>query len=152
MIQHVTVESSTYNDIPHKFEAGTGNLADAVGLGAAVDYLSRLDMDSAGAHEGALLVRATEVISHIPGLRVIGTARDKVSVLSFVVEGVKPADLAQRLDWEGVAVRAGHHCAQPTLGYFGLESAVRASFAFYNTMQEVEQFAVAVEKCVRALR
>ena len=152
MIQHVTVEKSTYNDIPHKFEAGTASLADAVGLGAAIDYLSRLDVEAAEAHERCLLESATSAIADVPGLRVIGTAPDKVSVLSFVVEGVKPEGLARYLDLEGIAVRAGHHCAQPTLAHFGLESTVRASFAFYNTMREVDRFAEAVANGVKALR
>jgi len=152
MIHHVTIEHTTYNDIPHKFEAGTGSLADAVGLGAAIDYLERLDIKAADAHERILLESATMAISHIPGLQVIGTVPDKVSVLSFVVDGVKPEDLARYLDQEGIAVRAGHHCAQPTLAHFGLESTVRASFAFYNTMHEVELFAEAVTRGVKALR
>jgi len=152
MIHRVTVEKSTYADVPHKFEAGTGNLADAVGVGAAIDYLSRLDLEAADRHERALLQKATAAISDVPGLRVIGEAPDKVSVLSFVVDGVKPEDLGRYLDQQGIAVRAGHHCAQPTLDHFGLESTVRASFAFYNTMGEVDRFAEAVADGVKALR
>jgi cysteine desulfurase/selenocysteine lyase len=152
MIDKVAIEKSTYNDIPHKFEAGTGNLADAVGLGAAIEYFSKIDMKSADAHERSLLRNATAAISTIPGLRVIGTADNKVSVLSFVADGVQAEDLADYLDREGIAVRAGHHCAQPTLARFGLEATVRASFAFYNTMREVERFANAVAAGVKVLR
>ncbi len=138
MILSVTFEKTTYNAIPYKFEAGTPPIAAAIGLGAAVDYLSAIGMQNIAAHEHALLQYATEQVSEMPGVRIIGTARNKASVLSFVMEHIHPHDVGTLLNQEGIAVRTGHHCAQPVMQRFGLPATSRASFAFYNTMDEVD--------------
>jgi cysteine desulfurase/selenocysteine lyase len=138
MILSVTFEKTTYNAIPHKFEAGTPPIAAAIGLGAAVDYLSAIGMDAIAAHEFELLNYATEQINHMPGVRIIGTARDKASVISFAVDGVHPHDIGTLLNQEGVAVRTGHHCAQPVMQHFKVPATSRASLAFYNSMAEVD--------------
>jgi cysteine desulfurase/selenocysteine lyase len=141
MIATVALEGSTWAPPPARFEAGTPPIAEVIGLGAALEYLEALDREAAGAWESELLARATERLSHLPGIRIIGTAREKAAVLSFVVEGVHPHDVSAVLDAEGVAVRAGHHCAQPLMERFGVPATVRASFAFYNTPDEVETLA-----------
>ena len=138
MILSVTFEKTTYNTIPHKFEAGTPPIAAAIGLGAAVDYLSAIGMDAIAAHELALLDYATEQMVRLPGVHLIGTASHKAAVLSFVVDGVHPHDMGTLLNLEGVAVRTGHHCAQPVMQRFNVPATSRASFAFYNTMAEVD--------------
>lgn len=144
MIRSVSFEKTTYNDIPYKFEAGTPHIAGAIGLGAAVDYLEGFDWDHIGAHEGDLLTHATSAVKEIPGLRIIGTAREKASVLSFVMEGngaippTHPHDIGTILDGEGVAIRTGHHCTQPLMKRFGIPATARASFSFYNTHEEVD--------------
>jgi len=138
MIRSVRFEKTTYNDIPYKFEAGTPNIADVVGLGAALDYLRELGFERPAEHERALLAYATQQIEKIPGVRIIGTAREKAGVLSFVIEGVHPHDAGTLLDQEGIAVRTGHHCAQPVMERFGVPATTRASFAFYNTREEVD--------------
>ncbi len=141
MILSVTFERVLYNRIPYKLEAGTPDIAGAVGLGAAVDWLDRLDWAGAEAHERALLAHATARLSEIPGLRIIGTAPDKVSVISFVLDGVHPHDIGTILDREGVAVRVGHHCTQPLMQRFGVPATARASLAFYNTREEIDALA-----------
>ncbi len=146
MIDQVSFEKTTFNDIPYKFEAGTGNIADAVGLGVAIDYLNQIGFESAIHHEEMLLNYATQGLNTISGLRQIGTAPGKVSTLSFVLEGVRSEDMGKFLDSEGIAVRSGHHCAQPTLQRYGLTSAVRPSLAFYNTCGEVDALIAAIEK------
>ncbi len=138
MILSVTFEKTTYNTIPHKFEAGTPPIAAAIGLGAAVDYLSAIGMDAIAAHELDLLNYATAQMTRMPGVRIIGTARNKASVISFTVDGVHPHDVGTLLNQEGVAVRTGHHCAQPVMARFKLPATSRASFAFYNTLPEVD--------------
>ena len=138
MIVDVTFEKTTYHKAPGRFEAGTGNIADAVGLGAALDYVSRLGIDVINQYEHFLLVYATNLLKDIPGLRLIGTAEDKASVLSFVFDGYKTEEVGAVLNQEGIAVRSGHHCAQPILRRFGLESTVRPSLAFYNTCSDVD--------------
>jgi cysteine desulfurase/selenocysteine lyase len=138
MILSVTFEKTTYNTIPHKFEAGTPPIAAAIGLGAAVDYLSAIGMDKIAAHELDLLNYATEQVNRMPGVRIIGTAEKKAAVLSFQVEGVHPHDVGTLLNQDGVAVRTGHHCAQPVMQRFGIPATSRASFAFYNTLAEVD--------------
>jgi len=138
MILSVTFEKTTYNTIPHKFEAGTPPIAAAIGLGAAVDYLSAVGMDKIAAHELDLLNHATEQLNRMPGVRIIGTAEKKAAVLSFQVEGVHPHDVGTLLNQDGVAVRTGHHCAQPVMQRFGIPATSRASFAFYNTRAEVD--------------
>jgi cysteine desulfurase/selenocysteine lyase len=148
MIRTVTFERSTYAAIPDKFEAGTPAIASAIGLGAAIDYLNGLDREAAHAHEQELLRYATEKLSGIEGVRVIGTAREKASVLAFVIDEVHPHDVGTILDQEGIAIRAGHHCAQPVMQHFGVPATARASFAFYNTKEEVDALAAAVQKVI----
>ena len=138
MILSVTFEKTIYNTIPHKFEAGTPPIAAAIGLGAAVDYLSAIGMDAIAAHELDLLNYATEQVNRMPGVRIIGTAGNKAAVLSFTVDGVHPHDVGTLLNQEGVAVRTGHHCAQPVMQRFKVPATSRASFAFYNTLAEVD--------------
>lgn len=138
MILSVTFEKTTYNTIPHKFEAGTPHIAGAIGLGAAVDYLTEVGMDAIAAHEHALLEYATAQISKMPGVRIIGTAKQKAAVISFAIDGVHPHDIGTLLNQDGVAVRTGHHCAQPVMQRFHVPATSRASFAFYNTMAEVD--------------
>lgn len=138
MILSVTFEKTTYNTIPHKFEAGTPPIAAAIGLGAAVDYLSEIGMDAIAAHEHALLDYATKQMSQMPGVRIIGTAAHKAAVISFAIDGVHPHDIGTVLNQDGVAVRTGHHCAQPVMQRFCVPATSRASFAFYNTMAEVD--------------
>ena len=138
MILSVTFEKTVYNTIPFKFEAGTPPIAGAIGLGAAVDYLSALGMDSIAAHELELLNHATEALNRMPGVRIIGTAEKKAAVVSFAIEGVHPHDVGTLLNQDGIAVRTGHHCAQPVMKRFGVPATSRASFAFYNTLAEVD--------------
>lgn len=138
MILSVSFEKTTYNTIPHKFEAGTPPIAAAIGLGAAVDYLSHIGMDTIAAHELDLLGYATEQVNRLPGVRILGAAEHKAAVLSFIVEGVHPHDVGTLLNQDGIAVRTGHHCAQPVMQRFKVPATSRASFAFYNTMAEVD--------------
>ncbi|HEX9059736.1 MAG TPA: aminotransferase class V-fold PLP-dependent enzyme, partial [Clostridia bacterium] len=137
MIKNVDFNETSYNSLPFKFEAGTGNIADAVGLGAAIDYLQGIGMDGVESHERRLTREAMKELSRVPGLKLIGTAPDKISVLSFVLDGVTPENAAQHLNKDGIAVRAGHHCAQPALKRYGLDSSIRASTGLYNTIDEV---------------
>jgi cysteine desulfurase/selenocysteine lyase len=146
MILSVTFEKTTYNTIPHKFEAGTPPIAEAIGLGAAIDYVSAVGLDKIAAHEHALLEYATEVVSGLGGVRIYGTARDKTALISFNVGEVHPHDVGTILDHEGVAVRTGHHCAQPVMQRFGIPATARASFAFYNTFDEIDALAAAIRK------
>ena len=139
MIADVTFERTVYHGPPTRFEAGTGNIADAVGLGAALEYVERLGIEVIGQYEHALLDYATWQVKPIPGVRLVGTARDKASVLSFVMDGYSTDQVGQALNKEGIAVRTGHHCAQPILRRFGLETSVRPSLAFYNTCEEVDR-------------
>jgi len=148
MIRTVTFERSTYAAIPDKFEAGTPAIASQIGLGAAIDYLNTLDRRAALAHEQGLLAYATEKISAIEGVRIIGTAREKASVLAFVIDEVHPHDVGTILDQEGIAIRAGHHCAQPVMQHFKVPATARASFAFYNTKEEVDRLVAAVQKVI----
>ncbi|HYH87146.1 MAG TPA: cysteine desulfurase [Pyrinomonadaceae bacterium] len=148
MIRTVTFERSTYAAIPDKFEAGTPAIASQIGLGAAIDYLNTLDRAAAHAHEQELLRYATEKISAIEGVRIIGTAREKASVLAFVIDEVHPHDVGTILDQEGIAIRAGHHCAQPVMQHFKVPATARASFAFYNTKDEVDSLVAAVQKVI----
>jgi cysteine desulfurase/selenocysteine lyase len=148
MIKSVTFEKTTYADLPNKFEAGTPAIASQIGLGAAIDYLNTIGREQAAAYEHELLGYATKRLSAIEGVRIIGTARHKLGVLSFVVEGVHPHDIGTILDQEGIAVRAGHHCAQPVMQRFNIAATARASFAFYNTHEEADQLARAIEKVI----
>ena len=151
MIKEVRFEKTVYNDPPHKFEAGTPNIAGVVGLGAAVDYLRGVGMADIEAREQALLRVAEERLSAIPGLRIVGTAPGKAAVISFLVEGAHAHDLATLLDLEGVAVRSGHHCAHPLMAHFGVPATCRASLAFYNTHAEIERLGEAIEKVRKLL-
>ncbi|HEV2862948.1 MAG TPA: cysteine desulfurase [Pyrinomonadaceae bacterium] len=148
MIRTVTFERSTYAAIPDKFEAGTPAIASQIGLGAAIDYLNTIDRAAAHAHEQELLRYATEKLRAVEGVRIIGTAREKASVLAFVIEDVHPHDVGTILDQEGIAIRAGHHCAQPVMQHFKVPATARASFAFYNTREEVDRLAAAVQKVI----
>ena len=151
MIREVSFDGTVFNDPPHKFEAGTPNIAGFIGLGAAVDYLESIGMEHVAAREAELLAHATEVLQAIPGMRIFGTAPGKAAVISFLVEGAHAHDLATLLDLEGIAVRSGQHCAHPLLQYFGVAATLRASLAFYNTHEEIERFAAALEKTRRLL-
>ncbi|MEO6982161.1 MAG: cysteine desulfurase [Edaphobacter sp.] len=146
MISSVTFEKTTYNDLPHKFEAGTPNIAGVIGLGAAIDYLSRIGLDAIAAHEHELLAYATEQFVRLPGVRIIGTAKEKAAVLSFVLDDIHPHDIGTILDQEGVAVRTGHHCAQPVMKFFSIPATTRASFALYNTEAEIDALTRGVKK------
>ncbi|MGD8376674.1 MAG: cysteine desulfurase [Acidobacteriota bacterium] len=146
MIRSVTFEKTRFNDIPFKFEAGTPNIAGAVGLGAAVDYLSRIGIDAVAAHEDRLLRYATDALASVEGLRILGTAAHKAGVISFVMDGVHAHDVGTILDQEGVAVRAGHHCTQPLMARFGVPATTRASFGCYNTRGEVDALVAALRK------
>jgi len=137
MISTVTLEQSTWAPLPAKFEAGTPHIAGVIGLGAAIDWLSTLGLDVVTAHERALLDHATAEVSLVPGVRLVGTARERASILSFALDGVHPHDVGQVLDAEGIAIRAGHHCAQPVMARYGISATARASFAVYNTREEV---------------
>jgi cysteine desulfurase/selenocysteine lyase len=148
MIRTVTFEKTTYAGLPDKFEAGTPAIAANIGLGAAVDYLNEIGFAEAAKYEHEILEYATEKLSAIEGVRIIGTAREKASVLSFTIEGVHPHDIGTILDQQGIAVRAGHHCAQPVMQFFQVPATARASFAFYNTREEVDKLAEAVEKVI----
>jgi cysteine desulfurase/selenocysteine lyase len=146
MILAVRFDKTTYNGLPNKFEAGTPNISGGIGLGAAVDFITDLDRAAAHAHESALLDYATRTLSAIPGLAIVGTAPEKASLVSFTVEGVHPHDLGTILDEDGVAVRTGHHCAMPVMDYFKLPATARASFAIYNTFEEIDRLAAGVER------
>jgi cysteine desulfurase / selenocysteine lyase len=146
MISSVTFEKTTYNKVPHKFEAGTPDMAGAVGLKAAIEYLQELGLENIASHEADLLAYATAAISAMPGIRLVGTAKEKTGVLSFVMEGIHPHDIGTVLDQEGIAVRTGHHCAQPVMERFGVDATVRASFGLYNTKEEVDTLVRGIQK------
>jgi cysteine desulfurase / selenocysteine lyase len=146
MISSVTFAKTEYNELPYKFEAGTPNIAGVVGLGAAVEYLAGLDRSAVSAHEDALLAYATERVRQIDGVRVLGEARVKSSVLSFVLEGVHPHDMGTILDADGIAVRTGQHCAQPVMDRYGVPATVRASIGLYNTREEIDVLVAGIHK------
>jgi cysteine desulfurase / selenocysteine lyase len=146
MIRSVSFEKTTYNDLPYKFEAGTPHIAGAIGLGAAIDYVTTLGLEAVGAQERDLLAYSTEALGAIPGLRIIGTAREKAAVLSFVLEGIHPHDIGTILDRDGIAIRAGHHCAQPVMHRLGVPATARASLAFYNTREEIDALVRGIHK------
>jgi cysteine desulfurase / selenocysteine lyase len=150
MILTVSFTKTVYNALPHKFEAGTPNISGVVGFGAAVDFMQSLDLEAAHEHEHALLAHATRALEDVEGLRLIGTAPDKASLISFVVEGVHPHDLGTILDGDGIAIRTGHHCAMPVMEFFKVPATARATFAFYNTFDEIDRLADAVTRA-RAL-
>jgi len=146
MISSVTFEKTIYNKLPYKFEAGTPHVAGAIGLGAAIEYVNGLGMDNIGAYEHELLAYATEAVSAIPGIRLIGTAKEKAGVLSFLLDSIHPHDIGTILDQEGIAIRTGHHCAQPVMQRFGIAATARASFALYNTREEVDALVEGIQK------
>ncbi|MDP4180495.1 MAG: cysteine desulfurase [Bacillota bacterium] len=152
MIKNVDFDHTTYNSLPYKFEAGTGSIGDAVGLGSAIDYLQKIGMNKIELHEQELTRFAMNELSKIPKCHIIGTAHNKTSVLSFIIDGVEPESLASKLDREGIAVRSGHHCAQPVLRRFGIESSVRASIGIYNTRQDIEALVNGIMKNIHAVR
>jgi cysteine desulfurase / selenocysteine lyase len=142
----VTFEKTMYNKLPHKFEAGTPDMSGAVGLRAAIEYVNRLGIERIAEYEHELLAYATQKVSAIPGVRLIGTAKEKAGVLSFVMDGVHPHDIGTILDQEGIAIRTGHHCAQPVMQRFGVDATARASFALYNTKEEINVLVRGIEK------
>ncbi|MEO8167719.1 MAG: cysteine desulfurase [bacterium] len=151
MIKSVTFEKTIYNDLPYKFEAGTPNIAGGIGLGAAIDYMNGMDLAAVAAYEHELLEYGTRKLSEIPGLKIIGTAKEKASVISFVLDGIHPHDIGTILDYEGIAIRTGHHCAQPVMQRFGIPATARVSFAFYNTKDEVDVLVKAIKKVKEVL-
>jgi cysteine desulfurase / selenocysteine lyase len=152
MIKEVTFEKTTYNDLPYKFEAGTPNIGDVVAFKYAMDFILEHGKENIAAHEHALLVYATEKVSALPSVRLVGTAKHKVGVVSFTVDGIHPFDIGQMLDARGIAVRTGHHCTQPLMDRFGIEGTVRASFAVYNTKKEVDQLVEGLERIINFMK
>jgi len=148
MIRTVTFERSTWNHIPHKFEAGTPPIAEVIGLGAAIDYVEQVGREAISQHEHGLLARAIQGLSAVPGVRIVGTAKHKAAVVSFVLDGIHPHDVGTILDREGIAIRAGHHCAQPLMQRLGLVATARASFALYNTVEEADALVAGVAKVI----
>ena len=152
MISSVTFEKTTWNVLPYKFEAGTPNIAGAIGLGAAIDYLAKIGIENVTAHEKDLLDYATPLLTALPGLNVIGTAREKIGVLSFTLDGIHPHDIGTVLDQEGIAIRTGHHCAQPVMEFFGIPATARASLALYNTRADIDALVEGIRKVQRMFR
>jgi len=146
MILSVSFDHTQYNEVPYKFEAGTPHIAGSIGMGAAIDYMNAIGIDKLAQHEHDLLVTATAKLEALDGIRIIGTAKEKASVLSFMIEGVHPHDVGTIFDQQGVAIRTGHHCAQPVMQFFGIPATARASFAFYNTMEEIDALVGSIQK------
>ena len=152
MIKSVTFEKTIYNDVPNKFEAGTPNISGAIALGAAIDYITNLGIKNIAKHETELLEYATEEISKINGVRIIGNAENKASVLSFVIDNIHPHDVGTIMDAEGVAIRAGNHCNQPVMDFYSIPATARASFAIYNTKEDVDKLIAAITKTIEVFR
>lgn len=152
MISNVTFDRTTYNDLPYKFEAGTPNIGDVVAYREAFNFINELGKKNMASHENDLLTYASKELSVLKGVRLVGTAREKVSVQSFIIEGIHPFDIGQMLDARGIAVRTGHHCTQPLMDHFGIEGTVRASFAVYNTKEEVHQLVEGVDRIIKFLK
>jgi cysteine desulfurase/selenocysteine lyase len=152
MILSVTFEKTKYNHLPYKFEAGTPHIEGVIGLGAAIDYLTGVGLNAIAAHENDVLEHGTRVLTQIPGLRLIGTAREKAGVLSFELEGVHPHDVGTILDQQGIAIRTGHHCAQPVMDRFGVPATARASLGLYNTKEEMDALAAGLKKVAEVFR
>jgi cysteine desulfurase/selenocysteine lyase len=152
MISSVSFEKTTYNEVPFKFEAGTPNIADVIALGTAIDYWNQLDRQAVSAWEKELLNYATKLISEIPAVRLIGTAENKASVVSFVIEGVNALDAGMFLDTKGIAVRTGHHCTEPVMQFFKIPGTLRASFMFYNTKEEIDSLVENLTKAIALLQ
>jgi cysteine desulfurase/selenocysteine lyase len=151
MIKEVTFEKTTYNDLPYKYEGGTPNIADTIAFKAALDFISQAGKDNVRKHEEELLLYATKQLQQIPGLRIIGTAKEKVSVVSFVIDNLHPQDIGILLDNQGIAVRTGHHCTQPLMNRFGIPGTIRASFAVYNTKEEINELISGLRKSIKML-
>ncbi len=151
MIKEVTFEKTTYNDLPYKYEAGTPNIADIIAFKAAIDFINETGKKNIKQYEDELLQYATKQLKQIPGLRIIGEAKEKVSVISFIVEGLHPQDLGILLDNRGIAVRTGHHCTQPLMDCYKIPGTVRASFAVYNTKEEIDELVIGLEKAIKML-
>lgn len=149
MIRIVHLDRSEFNELPYKFEAGTPNIADAIGLGAAIDFVERLGLEAIEAHEARLLALATQRLQELPGLRVIGTAQEKGAILSFTLDGIHPHDIGTLLDQQGIAIRAGHHCAMPVMEFYGVPATARASFGLYNTDDDVEALVEGLDAVIR---
>jgi len=152
MISVVSFSGTTYNDLPYKFEAGTPNIAGVIGLGAAIDYLSAIGLDNIAAYEHHLLDVLTKQAQNIDGLRIIGQAEHKTSILSFLIDGAHAADIGELLDQQGVAIRAGHHCAMPVMEFFHINASARASLAFYNNEEDISRFISALNSSLALLR
>jgi cysteine desulfurase/selenocysteine lyase len=152
MISNVTWEKTTYNNLPYKFEAGTPNIADVVAFKYAMDFLNALGKENMAAHEHELLSYATNKIGSLSGVKLYGTAKEKVIVLSFLVEGIHPFDIGQMLDARGIAVRTGHHCTQTLMDHYGIDGTVRASFAVYNTKEEIDQLAEGLSRIINFMK
>jgi cysteine desulfurase/selenocysteine lyase len=152
MIRSVSFEKTTYNDVPYKFEAGTPNVADVIALGAAIDYLSKLDHAAIERYEKDLLEYATQQLLEIKELKIIGTAKEKAGVISFVLEGINAMDAGMYLDTLGIAVRTGQHCTEPVMDFFNIPGTIRASFLFYNTKEEIDALVEGVKKAIKLLK
>ena len=152
MIAKVSFEKTTYNELPYKFEAGTPNIAGVIGTGAAFDFLDSLDMEVIQSHENKLLEYGYEQLNKIEGIRFIGEAEEKASVISFVIDDIHPFDIGTLLDKQGIAVRTGHHCAQPVMEFFDIPGTIRVSFAFYNSIEEIDLFIKALVRGVNMLK
>ncbi len=152
MISSVSFEKTTYNEIPMKFEAGTPNVEGSLGLSAAIDYINSLDPEAVHEHEQTLLLHATEALGNIAGVKIIGTAKDKTSVISFTIEGLNAMDIGIMLDTMGIAVRTGHHCTEPLMERLGISGTVRASFSIYNTIEEIGAFITGLKKAIGILK
>jgi cysteine desulfurase/selenocysteine lyase len=152
MIKMVSFEKTLYSDLPCKFEAGTPNIAGVIGLGAAIDYLHTIGLDAIEQYEHSLLDYATTAAMSVNGLKLIGTAKDKTSILSFILEGIHPHDLGTILDYDGIAIRTGHHCAMPVMEHFNVPATARASFAFYNTYGEIDHLIQSLQKAKEIFR
>ncbi len=151
MILSVSFEKTTFNQLPWKFEAGTPHIAGAIGLATAIDYLEQIGMDRIAAYEHELLEYATERLSKLPGLHIVGTAPEKAAVVSFTLDGIHPHDIGTILDTEGVAIRTGHHCAMPVMDFFKIPATARASMSFYNTREEIDRLVAALEHTRKVL-
>jgi cysteine desulfurase/selenocysteine lyase len=151
MIKEVTFEKTTYNDLPYKYEAGTPNIADTVALKSALDFINEIGKEAVRKHENEFLAYATKQMEKIPGLKIIGNAKEKVSVISFIIDKIHPQDLGVLLDNQGIAVRTGHHCTQPLMDRFGIPGTVRASFAMYNTKEEIDKLIMGLQKAIKML-
>ena len=152
MIAEVRFEKTTYADLPHKFEAGTPNIAGGIAFGAALEYINQIGLENIAAYENELLEYATEQLGTIPGLQIYGQAAEKIAVISFNVDGIHPYDIGSILDKLGIAVRTGHHCAQPIMDFYKIPGTVRASFAFYNTREEIDLLVAGVKRALSMLQ